>query len=194
MTQSQWHSRLLQRAINAVRIRALQLGLCLSPEQRSHGMQIVVFGGKSEEDMLVGKIHEALALITRIDPKRFRRLSSDLKYVACVRAVHALGQYIEQVRACVLDLDYVRRTTDPTQIAIVIVHEATHARLRRAGVRFSAERAARIERTCVREEVRFAQKIPGADLLLRWAEERLRVYSRWSGPGAPKEFRINQSL
>lgn len=194
MTQPRWYSRVFQRARNAVRIRALQVGLWLSPEQRVHGVQVVVFGGKSEEGALVSKIREALTLIAQVDPKRFCRLSRDIEYIACIRAVYALGQYIDQARACVLDLDYVRRTTDPAQIAIVIVHEAIHARLHRAGVLFSTERASRIERACAREEVRFAKRIPGADQLLEWTKERLRVYSSGNAPDAHSQSTINQPI
>jgi hypothetical protein len=48
-------------------------------------------------------------------------------------------------------------------VAIAIVHEATHARVGQAGIPLYPDLRSRIERRCVREEIAFAQRLPRTD-------------------------------
>jgi hypothetical protein len=70
------------------------------------------------------------------------------------------------VQACVLDERYVlSETTTLEQIALTIIHEATHARLERCGIDYDEKLRQRIEAVCLRREFAFVAKLPnGAKL------------------------------
>jgi hypothetical protein len=136
-------------------------------------VQVVVLGRGNDEEQIVAKVEAALRLIMRVDGRRYTVLSQYVQAVVCTRGVVALGQYLRAARVCLVDTDYIRRTIEPEQLAVVIVHEASHARLHRAGIRYGRNRESRIERICVREELRFARKIPDAKKLVEWITARL---------------------
>ncbi len=48
----------------------------------------------------------------------------------------------------------------PLELARYIVHEATHARLKRQGIRLRGVGVARVERRCVEEEIAFLERFP----------------------------------
>lgn len=110
------------------------------------------------------RVEAAVELIAACDPLRLDRLRRDMPRVligvpevgdACFSPGTGLG---------VLNLEVVsQKVTTPAQLALLIVHEATHARLHRAGVEYVPELRARIERACVRAELAFAERLPAAD-------------------------------
>jgi hypothetical protein len=53
-------------------------------------------------------------------------------------------------------------------IASVIVHEATHARIDRRGIRAWPDLIGRIERCCLSEQIAFLEKVPGAEDAVRY--------------------------
>jgi hypothetical protein len=58
--------------------------------------------------------------------------------IAITRLAAALGRWQHNLRAALLDRDFVLASeTTPQRIASVIVHELTHARLERAGFRIT---------------------------------------------------------
>ena len=60
---------------------------------------------------------------------------------------------------------------------MMIVHEATHARLWRAGYRYDEANRGRIERICVRAETTFASRIPDSAVAIARTEQLLE--SQW---------------
>jgi hypothetical protein len=72
-----------------------------------------------------------------------------------------LAEFNSKLRACVLDERFVlAETTQPEEIAVVIVHEATHARLENLGIGYDDGQRDRIEAICVRRELAFAKRLP----------------------------------
>jgi hypothetical protein len=72
--------------------------------------------------------------------------------------------------------------TTPEQIASTIVHEATHARLRRCGIGYDEAIRARVEAICFRREIAFADSLPDGALSRDEAERNLtlRPPSDWT--------------
>ncbi len=64
-------------------------------------------------------------------------------------------------------------TTTVEWIASAIVHEATHARLEKLGIRYDEAVRQRIERICARRELDFARHLSGVDALLEEITWRL---------------------
>jgi hypothetical protein len=84
---------------------------------------------------------------------------------------------------CELDERFVLAdTTIPEQIASTIVHEATHARLRRCGFGYDEAIRARVEAIFFRRQIAFAGRLPEGALSRDEAERNLtlRPPSDWT--------------
>jgi hypothetical protein len=161
----------------AYQYSSLHAGILLSPRRTLHGFEVAQLMGGREEPDLFAKVEEALNLVSEVAPRRLERLKKDIRRILLMHAGEAAGLYWHDLRACVLDMSYVREFPSH-YIASTIVHEGTHARLRSAGVRYPATKRKRIEDLCIREEIRFARGISGADSLLEDAERRRALVAR----------------
>jgi len=120
-------------------------------------------------------VEQALSLIKTHDRLRYGRLVRDLERVWVRVLFGARGSFNSSLKACQLDTRFVlAHAESPEIVASVIVHEATHARLQRCGVGYREELRPRVEIACVRRERAFARRLPNADHLLQWAEEKLK--------------------
>ena len=122
---------------------------------------------------VLSRLDEALALIERYQPWRFRHLQRDLDAIHVVR-FPCRGAWIGEQGACVTELTFLaRRDITAAPVASSIVHEGMHARVDRMGVsRYSRDRA-REERLCRRAELEFGQSLPaelGAPVIQRALE------------------------
>ena len=102
----------------------------------------------------------SLGLIARFDPARLARIAKDLKGILVYPfSIRPRAQYNPSFGYCELSTSSLLRD-DFVSTACMIVHEATHARLRRIRS-VGAERRVRIERTCVAQEIAFLERLPG---------------------------------
>jgi hypothetical protein len=75
---------------------------------------------------------------------------------------------------CVIDFDYaVDSDTSSEELALTIVHEGTHARLRRHGFGYDETIRARIERICIRNELAVARRFSDSGDLVEMKERSL---------------------
>lgn len=158
----------------------------ISPRTRLHGIEIVdLCLGKLASAAHFARIDDALALITRYEPRRMRRIRADLDYILIVD--QAGPEYWPRMRACVLTPSVLSIGTE--DIAFAIVHEATHSRLENSGIRYREKSRERIERICVAQEAAFAANLPDGD---RIAASRLnQLMHPWWGTQALFERRLN---
>lgn len=158
-----------------------------SPTKRIDGLWIGIGGGvqgqdKRQDQRLLDRVEEALALIKRYDRLRYDRLSRDLKRVWVHVIPGGFGSYNEAFAACELDPRFVLpETTSPELIAATIVHEATHSRLLRCGIGYEEAVRARVEAVCLRREIGFAAKLPNGAEVKEVAERGLAMET--SAPG-----------
>lgn len=138
------------------------------------GMEVRVFEDRVVASDLFDKVGAALRLIMTSDPPRYARIRRDLKRVLLTLA--SGGQYLPRLETCRIGIDFVRRSS-PLEVAMMIAHEATHARLWRIGYRYEPADRERIERICVRAETMLASRIPGSALAIARTEQLLE--SRW---------------
>ena len=130
----------------------------------------------------VRPVREALALLDANAPARFRRLASDVPLIVVVSSRGA-AQFVPKARAIFVDPAAAETASTPL-LAAALVHEATHARIHRAGIPYGSKWRERIERCCTRQEADFLRPFPNGEartesvtrkLELRWWEEqRLR--------------------
>jgi hypothetical protein len=156
-----------------LRSASIRLAIRMSPRASIEGFEVAQLAGNDPSEVLFGKVRTALGIISRSDPRRFKRLQQDVRRILLLDAGEAAGMYWHELRACVLDLSYIREFP-PEYIASTLVHEGTHARLRRR-FRYPPQLRKRIEALCISQEIRFASRLPGAAELIQDAERRRRI-------------------
>jgi hypothetical protein len=141
------------------------------------------------EEKYLDRVSDALALIGRYDPVRYRRLLMDLRRIWVEPFSGAVGRYTHSDRTCWLNTDYVESGSVAT-IASVIVHEATHARLFRAGIGYEEAVRLRVERCCLRRQRSFADRIPGGAGFV-WQEEEFDRLPDYTDAAVAERHRAN---
>lgn len=122
------------------------------------------------------RVEAALRLIKSNDRRRYDRMIHDLDRVWVRLLTTGAAQFDPSLRACLLDERFLlAETTDPELIAAMIVHEATHARLWRCGIRYDGDRRRRIEAICFRRELAFARRLPNGQSAREAAEDALAM-------------------
>jgi hypothetical protein len=113
------------------------------------------------------RLHEALALIERHEPRRLRRIQRDVSAIV----ISPTGPYWEDTRrVCVLpDIS----AYSSIYLAGVIVHEATHARLSGCGIPYCDPLRERLEHVCIGQELAFLALVPGSGHEFAWAQKSL---------------------
>jgi hypothetical protein len=99
-----------------------------------------------------------------------------------VTAIAAVAQCIHSQGLCVIDQDVLESDyMTPERLAAVLVHEAMHARLSRAGFVYSRSTKIRIERLCVKAELLLASRIPnGAAIVPELQQQLAHAEQLWS--------------
>lgn len=141
------------------------------PEQRTiRDLVVTLINTRPDIDSedVFARLDMALGLIEQYQPWHFRRMHRDFSRIQ-VRRFPCRGAYFPETRICLVELTFVvNREFTPTQVAATILHEAMHARLDNAGVKYDPAAAARHERFCRRAEVEFGMVAPdGAPVVER---------------------------
>jgi hypothetical protein len=153
-----------------------RIQLWASTSRRVDGLWVGTQDGGDEAEAQLRRVEEALCLIKTHDRLRYDRLLRDLDRVWVAILPGIVGCYSEGLRACQLDPRHVLDENTPTEvIASTIVHEATHARLHRAGIGYDEARRDRIEAVCVRRELAFARKLPDGEEVRAYAGRLLEL-------------------
>jgi hypothetical protein len=120
------------------------------------------------------RVEAALRLIERFAPLHYRRVKNSLSRIWVQLVPHGAGCYLHSLNACLLDERIVAsENTTLEWIAAAIVHEATHARLEKRGIRYDEAVRRRIERICARRELDFVRHLSGVDALQEEITRRL---------------------
>jgi hypothetical protein len=110
-------------------------------------------------DQDLDKLIQALTLFERLDPRRYRRMKHDVDRILVAHFSTASGVYFPGSRSIHLSSELLR-DFPPSNIALSLVHEATHARIDHAGILSAPVDLQRIERRCALEEIAFARRLP----------------------------------
>jgi hypothetical protein len=135
------------------------------------------------------RLDEALGLIERFQPWRFRHLQRDVDRIWIVR-YPCRGAFLPDERTCMTELTFLaRRDITAAPVASSILHEGIHARIEGMGVRREGRDRAREERLCRKAELDFGQSLPpdlGAPVIeralnsLALADEEVAPQVDWS--------------
>lgn len=122
------------------------------------------------------RIEQALRLVEQHSPLHYARILGNLERIWIFLLSHGRAKYNEALGACVIDE---RLMADPQttteELASIIVHEATHAKLDRCGIEYEEGLRARIEAVCLRRELDFVARLPDSLAL----QERLVNMLDW---------------
>lgn len=158
-------SRLLNRFIVNLRISAMFAAVRLLPlvSRKYDVLGIRTYLALTNTDQFASvreQLDLSLGLIAQFDPARFARIRRDLKGILVYPfSIRPRAQYNRSFGYCELSTSSLM-ADDFVSTASMVVHEGTHARLRR--IRSDdAERRVRIERICVAQEIAFLKKLPG---------------------------------
>ena len=136
-----------------------RLRLHLSRVVRREGFCICTAEYIDDAEDVVAKVAAALRLIESTDPRRYRRMHRDISRILVSDVAFSTYSFVSNT--CVLDLRLVRSKSSGA-VAVVVVHEATHARLYHMGIVTWRRIQARVERACVREQIAFARLLGDA--------------------------------
>jgi hypothetical protein len=174
--------------VNVLRRLIVSASVRLLPRRVVDGVEVVVFSGDGDPVRHLTRLAAALTLVRQYSPRRFARIKRDLKRLALVARGGEV--YDHGLRTYSVDLEVLeRRSTE--EVALAIVHEATHARLWNLNIKTTRDNEARIEALCVAQEIEFASHLPNAAALIEHAEAKLA--QPWWG-GAAREQRMDDQL
>lgn len=140
---------------------------------RAGPFDVIVMTDSSSADEYVDKFADAVKLIQSRDQSRYKLITRHIRMIVVTDQPSPLdAEYHQFARAVVVRGDVLRKLDTPS-IAAMLVHEATHGRLGSLGIRHTAGAQRRIERLCLRNEIWFLEKIPGAESLTQAKRERM---------------------
>ncbi|MEZ4588987.1 MAG: hypothetical protein R2909_21660 [Gemmatimonadales bacterium] len=138
----------------------------------------------SRTPMLLDRLRDGLVALRTHGPLYWRWLARHVDHLLVQNhpgvhgAFHAEGPYV------LISAEFLGRdTTTPLDVAVLIVHEVTHARIDAAGAEYVPNVAIRVERVCIRHEIAFARSLPdelGAKLLPRIEYRYANADTLWS--------------
>lgn len=130
----------------------------LSKRREISGLQVCA--AASDADAVFGRVAEALDLLGHYDPEGKEQLRRDVRRLLFTETPG--GNYFAGISTCRIGTEFAKRASALT-LCMMIVHEATHARLANGGMRYVGDQRERIERLCVEAEIAFAERVPGSE-------------------------------
>lgn len=171
---------LARRAIHPLAVRAEQHQLRRCVFQSVHGIWLGTDVATPQAGVeYLRRVAGAFDLIRAIAPKTYARVRGSLPTIVVLPAPEATLSTFSGV--CFLDEARVTKYSSAV-VAASLIHEATHARLERRGIRNWPDLKNRIEAVCVREELAFAARLPrrdypNLDAFLGYLRQRLQGLS-----------------
>ena len=121
---------------------------------------------RNRGDSFQQTIHDALTLIRQHDLRRYSRVRRYIHRVVNHVQASSMAMYSFGSRACIIDfrgsLSGFDSETLSAWYACCLVHESTHGVIEARGIRYRGHRRTRIERLCVQEQNRFAERLAAA--------------------------------
>ncbi len=139
-----------------------RLELWLSTSRKVDGLWVGTMESKPWPGLR--RVEDALRLIKDQDPLHYFRVVHNLARIWVRLLPSYRAHYDRTLDACVIDERFLETVTRE-QIASTIVHEATHARLDRWGIRYEEKDRSRIEAICLRRELNFLTKLSDCEPL-----------------------------
>ncbi|MBI3987043.1 MAG: hypothetical protein HY343_08995 [Lentisphaerae bacterium] len=119
----------------------------------------------SDDEAFCRHVAQALELIQGADPRRFRLVTKELRFIVNQELWGSCGRYLRGIHACSVDYGRYDFARDEqwylAELARLIIHDATHGYLHSRGIPSSKANRLRVEHVCLVEENRFSQRLGG---------------------------------
>ena len=119
-------------------------------------------GTGSSRDIFASTTRNALDLLSKHDPHRYKRVISQLRFIVNKR-LPCPACYNPLCNCCFVDLEQLRFRENSRycliSLAVTLVHEATHGIIDSRGIPYNKRFRERIERICIREETKTVHRI-----------------------------------
>lgn len=158
-----------------------RLTVLLAPSRLVCGVNVYLLAPTREADHLAGNLEQVFRLVAQVDPRRWAQFRRDCSCVVVLERNRA--SFWPGLRACVLPAIHVGEDAHIIPAA-QLVHEATHARIHRAGLRYLPDLADRMEVRCISEQLHFLARVSqedfeGLETIREWyASRRLAALER----------------
>jgi hypothetical protein len=155
-----------------------RLGLWLSTSRTIDGLWVGSIAKEQQREFSLRRVEDALQLIKQLDTLCYGRITRDLRRIWVDLVPSADAGYLHSLQACVLDERFVlSEKTSIEDIALTMIHEATHGRIERCGIGYEEKLRSRIEAVCFRRQIAFARKLPNGTHLEDKFAQRLEYYT-----------------
>jgi hypothetical protein len=182
--------RAMKPIFSLLRYLTWRLAILGLSRQVVRGMEVVSIAEAHDLARPISKLGDALELIAVHDPLRFERLRKNIRRVLLSDGVGP--EYITSIGACILSVAFVENAST-VQLALTLVHEATHARLWRAHIGRRLAKRDQLEHVCIKSERQFGERLRGADRLAALAVvDAELVGSKWWSRDALIQRRANE--
>ena len=144
-----------------------------------HGIPVRIYAVETAgHNDLRGLLATGLDYLAKYGPRQYKQLRHRIRRMSICRLPHLHGHFEESGPTIVIAEDFLKRSAHrPVEVASTLVHEATHARLHRLGIRYTDRTYVRVEQACTQEELRFLSQVPEADAADLLQEVRSRFES-----------------
>jgi hypothetical protein len=149
---------------------AQDLGYCVFANRRLMPIESFSQGPREDLDLLERRLKGALDLLAELSPQVLAQVRRDIRRFGIVGA--GGDHYLHELSAHVISKDWLEKLSN-ADVALNVVHEACHARIRRQGILMTRSNAARVERACVQREIALARLLPDSERHLPRLEARL---------------------
>jgi hypothetical protein len=119
------------------------------------------------DEALLPRLAAAVTLVGRADPRRCRRMQLDVRRIVVLGVATPNAGFDPYTSAIYVRCGVVAECTAQVTAAL-LVHEATHARIWRAGVHEVEPIHARLERRCWLETLAFVLRVPDNAVVRDW--------------------------
>jgi len=194
--------RVLDLLLSPVRRVGLRVFQAISIQEQISGVDAFDFLAGDEAESRLPLVADALEVVKQVSPPVMRRLKT---HVRAIIVNDSRTGYLTGRGICVLNAANLESQT-PEEVALALVHESAHARIEAAGFSYRGTLRGRIERMCVRAEIRFAERIGDPQLVDRirkkldlvwWEDGQMRAVREreWRQWGLPEFLiRIRRSI
>jgi hypothetical protein len=134
------------------------------------GVPVAVAADRPTAEGIHGRVREAMGLLQRSSLEHLDLVRNSLNRLLFTESPGS--DYHHAIQTCRIGIAYALRVP-ALELAMTLVHEATHAKLAANGRRYVGQERERIERECVEEEIAFARRVPNSDAAIAKLQELL---------------------
>jgi hypothetical protein len=146
-----------------------------APSRNVSGIPVTITSRSPQRlESLFRKVADGLDVLRQYHPRGYRTVRRQVRRVLVGFLPNAKATWWGPPRACMLSMEYFSNdSATPTDVALSLLHEATHGRLEGLGFRYTPEKRLRLETICTRAEMDLAERLPDRNTRLPALDESL---------------------